>query len=307
DQVAPQRRRPAGRHADEARRAAAAPVQGRGAARRRGARHAGADGVAPAVSRPRARDPDRRRGDRGAARDAAAGGRDLPRRDPPRRALPRALAELLRPAGDPLGGRSGRLAHLWLSDRDPGRDVRGCDDGRLGAPPVRPRRDDRLADRERDSGREPRRPRRHVEAARDDRVGVAGVATPPYRLETERLVVRCWDPADAPLLKDAVDRSRDHLWPWMAWTPAQPEELGVVVERLRRFRSLFDRDEEWIYGIFSRDESRVLGGTGLHPRGGPGSLEIGYWVAADAVRQGIATEVTAVLTRAAFEHAGADR
>jgi len=138
-------------------------------------------------------------------------------------------------------------------------------------------------------------------------VGVAGVATPPYRLETERLVVRCWDPADAPLLKDAVDRSRDHLWPWMAWTPAQPEELGVVVERLRRFRSLFDRDEEWIYGIFSRDESRVLGGTGLHQRGGPGSLEIGYWVAADAVRQGIATEVTAVLTRAAFEHAGADR
>ena len=138
-------------------------------------------------------------------------------------------------------------------------------------------------------------------------MGVDGVATPPYRLETDRLVVRCYDPRDAPLLKDAVDRSRDHLWPWMPWTPAEPEDVAVVVERLRSFRARFDSDENWIYGIFDRAESSVLGGTGLHPRGGPGSLEIGYWVAADVVRQGIATEVTAVLTRAAFEHAGVDR
>ena len=39
DQVAPQRRRPARGHGDGARRAAARPVQGRGAPRRRGARH----------------------------------------------------------------------------------------------------------------------------------------------------------------------------------------------------------------------------------------------------------------------------
>ena len=138
-------------------------------------------------------------------------------------------------------------------------------------------------------------------------MGVAEVRTPPYRLETDRLVIRCWEPRDAPLLKDAVERSRDHLWPWMPWTPAQPEEVSVVVERLRGFRARFDADEDWIYGILDSAETRALGGTGLHPRGGPGSLEIGYWVAADVVRQGIATEVTAVLTRAAFEHAGADR
>jgi RimJ/RimL family protein N-acetyltransferase len=138
-------------------------------------------------------------------------------------------------------------------------------------------------------------------------VGVDEVDTPPYRLETDRLVIRCWEPRDAPLLKDAVDRSRDHLWPWMPWTPAEPEDVAVVVARLRSFRAQFDNDENWIYGILDRAETRVLGGTGLHPRGGPGSLEIGYWVAADVVRQGIATEATAVLTRAAFEHAGVER
>ena len=120
-------------------------------------------------------------------------------------------------------------------------------------------------------------------------------------------MIRCWEPHDAPLLKDAVDRSRDHLWPWMPWTPAEPEDVRVVVDRLRTFRAQFDNDENFIYGILDRAELRVLGGTGLHPRGGPGSLEIGYWVAADVVRQGIATEVTAVLTRAAFEHAGVER
>jgi RimJ/RimL family protein N-acetyltransferase len=138
-------------------------------------------------------------------------------------------------------------------------------------------------------------------------VGVAGVSTPPYRIETERLVIRCYDPADARLLKDAVDRSRDHLWEWMPWTPAEPEELSVVVERLRMFRAQFDFDQNWIYGVFIRDESRLVAGTGLHPRGGPGSLEIGYWVAVDALRQGIATEVTAVLARVAVEICGVQR
>jgi RimJ/RimL family protein N-acetyltransferase len=138
-------------------------------------------------------------------------------------------------------------------------------------------------------------------------VGIDGVGTPPYRIETDRLVIRCWEPADASLLKDAIDRSLDHLRPWMPWTPDEPEELGVVVERLRAFRAAFDAEENWIYGILTRDDSRVLGGTGLHPRGNPGSVEIGYWVAADAVREGIATEVTAVLARVAVELCGVDR
>ena len=54
DQVAPQRRRPSRRHAVRAGRAAAQPVQGRGAGGGRGARAARGDRVAPAVPRARA-------------------------------------------------------------------------------------------------------------------------------------------------------------------------------------------------------------------------------------------------------------
>jgi RimJ/RimL family protein N-acetyltransferase len=45
----------------------------------------------------------------------------------------------------------------------------------------------------------------------------------------------------------------------------------------------------------------------LHPRGAAGALEIGYWVREDAIGQGIATEVTAVLTRVGFEQCGLRR
>jgi RimJ/RimL family protein N-acetyltransferase len=131
--------------------------------------------------------------------------------------------------------------------------------------------------------------------------------TAPYRIETERLVIRCYDPEDAALLKEAVDSSLDHLRPWMPWTRDEPQPLDQKVNLLRMFRAAFDRDENYIYGVFSADETRVLGGSGLHPRSDDDSLEIGYWVRSDAARQGIATEVTAVLTRVGFEHAGLDR
>jgi RimJ/RimL family protein N-acetyltransferase len=131
--------------------------------------------------------------------------------------------------------------------------------------------------------------------------------TPPYRIETERLVIRCYDPEDAPLLKEAVDASIDHLLPWMPWARNEPQTLDEKVQLLRVFRSQFDADENYPYGVFTPDETRQLGGAGLHPRGGEGSLEIGYFIRADAIGQGLATEVTAALTRAGIEKSGLDR
>jgi len=129
----------------------------------------------------------------------------------------------------------------------------------------------------------------------------------PYRIETERLVLRCYEPRDAALLKDAIDSSLDHLGPWMPWTEHEPQTLEEKTDLLKSFRSKFDAGDNFVMGIFSADESEVLGGTGLHPRLDPGGLEIGYWVRASATRQGITTESTAALTRVGFEVCGCDR
>ena len=129
----------------------------------------------------------------------------------------------------------------------------------------------------------------------------------PYRIETEQLVVRCYEPRDAPLLKDAIDSSLEHLQPWMPWALDEPQALEQKIELVESFRSTFVAGENFTYGIFAADEGELLGGTGLHPRVGPGGLEIGYWVRASATRQGIVTESTAALTRAGFEVCEADR
>jgi RimJ/RimL family protein N-acetyltransferase len=124
---------------------------------------------------------------------------------------------------------------------------------------------------------------------------------PPYRIETPRLVLRCWEPRDAPLLKDALDSSLEHLRPWMPWARYEPEPLEAKVDLLRRFRGSFDLGQDFVYGIFSREESEVLGGTGLHTRVGDDAFEIGYWIRASRTREGLATEAAAALTRVAFD------
>jgi RimJ/RimL family protein N-acetyltransferase len=129
----------------------------------------------------------------------------------------------------------------------------------------------------------------------------------PYRIETERLVVRCYEPRDAPLLKAAIDSSLEHLQPWMPWAHQEPQTLEQKIELIRHFRANFDSGENFTCGILNADETEVLGGTGLHPRIGPGGLEIGYWIRASATRRGFVTESSAALTRVAFEVCDADR
>lgn len=124
---------------------------------------------------------------------------------------------------------------------------------------------------------------------------------PAYRIVTPRLVLRCWDPADANLLQEAVAESVDQLRPWLPWARAEPLSLDARAELLRRFRGGFDLGSDFVYGIFSPDERQVLGGTGLHTRVGDGAREIGYWIRTGHLRAGYATEAAGALTRVAFE------
>jgi RimJ/RimL family protein N-acetyltransferase len=122
-----------------------------------------------------------------------------------------------------------------------------------------------------------------------------------YRIITPRLVIRCWQPDDAAKLKQAIDSSLEHLRAWLPWAQNEPEPLERKYERIRRWRGEFDLGMEFVYGVFDREEVRVLGGTGLHNRVGPDAREIGYWVRSDSAGQGIATEFSAALTRVAIE------
>ncbi len=124
---------------------------------------------------------------------------------------------------------------------------------------------------------------------------------PAYRVVTPQLVLRCYSPADAEMMQNAIRESVEHLLPWMPWAAAEPEPLQAKIERLRQMRARFDLGQDYVYGIFNPQENRLLGGTGLHTRVGSEALEIGYWIHADHVHKGYATEASAALTKVGFE------
>jgi RimJ/RimL family protein N-acetyltransferase len=130
---------------------------------------------------------------------------------------------------------------------------------------------------------------------------------PANRIVTPRLVLRCWEPRDAPLSKTAVDASIDHLRPWMPWVHDHPAPIQKHIERMRTNRGNFDLGVDFVFAVFDREEQNVLGGTGLHMRLGEGAREIGYWVHAAHTGRGLATELSAALTKIGFVVEGLDR
>lgn len=130
---------------------------------------------------------------------------------------------------------------------------------------------------------------------------------PAYRIVTRRLVIRCYEPADAQMLDDAANASKEHLMPFMPWAHDLPMPFQDRLALVRRFRGNFDLGNDYVYGVFNLEETQTLGGTGLHTRVGENAREIGYWIHVDFAGQGLATELSAALTRVAFEVDGVSR
>jgi RimJ/RimL family protein N-acetyltransferase len=122
-----------------------------------------------------------------------------------------------------------------------------------------------------------------------------------YRIETQRLLIRCYQPADAHLMHTAVTGSLEHLRPWIPWARQEPRELEWMENFIRLFRGQFDLGQDAVFGIFDKQETVQIGGTGLHNRIGKEAREIGYWINVEQVQRGYATEAVCALIRVAFE------
>lgn len=122
-----------------------------------------------------------------------------------------------------------------------------------------------------------------------------------YKIETVRLIIRCYEPCDASKFKQAIDSSIAHLLPWMPWAKDEPDDISAKVNRLRMYRGQFDLGIDYTFGIFDKNENALIGSTGLHTRLGINAREIGYWIAYDYINKGFATESTMALTKIGFE------
>jgi ribosomal-protein-serine acetyltransferase len=120
----------------------------------------------------------------------------------------------------------------------------------------------------------------------------------PDVVPSSRLTLRRWEAADAPQLSAAILASLDHLRPWMPWAATEPHSLSERVGLIASWSAEWEQGGDLVVGLFMG--GAVVGGSGLHRRRGPGVLEIGYWVHADYIGQGIASEAAAALTGTAF-------
>ena len=119
------------------------------------------------------------------------------------------------------------------------------------------------------------------------------------------VLIRSWNQSDVAGLARVVFDSLDHLRPWMPWAHELPKNRAKVRSAMGAFIVEAATKPDELVGLFSGGQ--VAGGSGLHPRIGPGGYEIGYWVRKDFTRRGIATAAAQALTDHAFARPDIDR
>lgn len=113
----------------------------------------------------------------------------------------------------------------------------------------------------------------------------------PERHQTAGLVLRSYRPGDGAALSEAFNSSYDHLKDWMPWATSD-QTVEDSEARAREFRAAYLTNTDFTLGIWSRDETRLWGGTGFHLRGGvvaAGVAEIGMWIRGSEAGRGLGT------------------
>ncbi len=128
------------------------------------------------------------------------------------------------------------------------------------------------------------------------------------RLETERLVLRRFDVADAGALFELVQLSRAHLDPWLLW-PGRMTTLSVLEQWAARPNDGSDGNR---MGLYTKERNALVGAAGLRIRSlDPNSswfyVDASFWLAPHALGRGYATEAARRLTQHAFDDLGAPR
>ena len=129
---------------------------------------------------------------------------------------------------------------------------------------------------------------------------------PPDRIQTERLLLRCWSVDDAPALRAALDVCDTHLRPWIPFMKHEPRSLPETAAWVQRHIDQFRAGQHFRYGVFDR-EGALVGEVMLLRRSGPETLEIGYWLHKDHCGRGYASEAVVAMIETGFAQDGVTR
>lgn len=125
----------------------------------------------------------------------------------------------------------------------------------------------------------------------------------PTTLRTRRLFLRPWRAADAPALHPVLVANLAHLAPWIPAQVATPLPLPELAQRLAGFADDFASGRAYRYAVLMPHDAEVIGEVDLFPRAATGRVplsaadhvELGYWLDAASMGQGLATEAAGAL------------
>jgi RimJ/RimL family protein N-acetyltransferase len=133
---------------------------------------------------------------------------------------------------------------------------------------------------------------------------------PPERIDIAGagVVLRRHEPDDVDALQAVIEASRDHLRPFMPWADQDRQATEAFVAAVAEGWMSGDNFNYLVVEPGGTDNGdRLLGGCGLHRRGGPSTIEIGYWLRPEASGRGVMTAVAGALRDAAFALDGISR
>ena len=123
----------------------------------------------------------------------------------------------------------------------------------------------------------------------------------PIQLQTCRLTMRAFEPADAPAIqillndKEIASNTRSVDFPY-------PKGQALIwIEAQAAKRAEFD---SFVFGIHLRESDQLIGGIGLDLNKKDHNAELGYWIGREFWNQGYCSEVAMEVLRFGFEKIG---
>lgn len=118
------------------------------------------------------------------------------------------------------------------------------------------------------------------------------------------LLLRPWQPEDAPALHAAVQESLETVGRWLPWCHAG-YDLREAQAWVRQCREGWANEEHFAFGVFACGTGSLLGSIGLNQRNRVHrSAALGYWVRQSHQGQGIARQAARLAARFGFEALG---
>ena len=125
----------------------------------------------------------------------------------------------------------------------------------------------------------------------------------PFRIDSERLLIRPWEPGDEPAFRAMVEdpEMMRYISSGQPWTQERVDEFFTRQRRHLSTRGIC------LGALVERATGQVVGLSGLQPMRVGDDVEIGWWVTKDLWGQGIGTEAGQACLRYAWDVLGLQR